>query len=121
METLIERTNEALKFMKIGHNDLIRTQNLYRNIPGNNGPTLVGTILEYYNKDGVRTYAVYTLTGWAKEWPIDKGDILDMIWSMEYNDFSYEEIAQILNITKESAEMKHREACERKLGGDYDG
>lgn len=121
METLLDRTKEALKFMKIEPKDLIRAQNLYRNIPGNNGPTLVGTILEYYNKDGVRTYAVYTVTGWSKEWPVDKGDILDMIWSMEYNDFSYGEIAQILNITEESAEMKHREACERKLKESYNG
>lgn len=121
METLLDRTKEALEYLHVDSKDLIRVQNLYRNIPGNNGPTLVGTILEYYNKDDVRTYAVYTITGWTKEWAVDKGDILDMIWSMEYNDFSYEEIAQILNITKESAEMKHREACERKLGGDYDG
>ena len=121
METLLERTKEALEHLHVDSKDLIRVQNLYKNIAGNNGPTLVGTILEYYNKDDVRTYAVYTITGWTKEWAVDKGDILDMIWSMEYNDFSYEEIAQILNITKESAEMKHREACERKLGGDYDG
>ncbi len=115
METLLERTNEALKFMKIDPNNLIRTQNLYRTIPGNNGPTIVGTILEYFNKDGVRTYAVYTITGWAKEWPINKGDILDMIWSMEYNEFTYPEIAQILNISQEVVEEKHREACKRKL------
>ena len=115
METLLERTNEALKLMKIDPNDLIRTQNLYRTIPGNNGPTIVGTILEYFNKDGVRTYAVYTLTGWAKEWPIDKGDILDMIWSMEYNEFTYPEIAQILRIAQEVVEEKHREACSRMI------
>lgn len=114
METILDRTKEALELLHVDPKDLIRAQNLYRNIPGNDEPTLVGTILEYYNKDGVRTYAVYTFTGWIKEWAVDKGDILDMIWSMEYNDFSYGEIAQILNIAQEVVEEKHKEACKRK-------
>lgn len=106
METLLDRTKEALEILHVDHKDLIRTQNLYRNIPDKNEPTLVGTILEYYNKDGVKTYAVYTFNGWAKEWATDKGNILDMIWSMDYNDFSCGEIAQILNMSEESVKEK---------------